>query len=63
MSKRHPTVAVGLLCAVFDKSRQAWYKAVKAAEQTALEDTLLLSEVALIRADLPRCGSKNYTIY
>jgi putative transposase len=56
MSKRHPMVAVGLLCAVFDKSRQAWYKAIKENEQTALEHRLLLNEIDNIREKLPRCG-------
>jgi putative transposase len=56
MSKRHPMVSVGLLCAVFDKSRQAWYKAIKENEQTALENRLLLNEIDDIREKLPRCG-------
>lgn len=56
MSKRHPLVPMSVLCGIFECSRQAWYKAIKSAEQEHVEMRLVIAEVALIRRQLPRCG-------
>lgn len=47
---------MGVLCGIFERSRQGWYKGLKSAEQERFEVQLVLAEVELIRVKLPRCG-------
>lgn len=48
--------SVRYLCALFGKSRQAYYEHGDRSEALALRDTLILKLVAELRCDLPRLG-------
>lgn len=48
--------SVRYLCALFGKSRQAYYDLGDSREAQALRDTLVLKLVAEVRRDLPRIG-------
>jgi putative transposase len=56
MSNLYPLVAIGKLCAVFEVSRQAWYKSLKDAEERDFQESILLHEVQKIRHRLPGIG-------
>jgi transposase InsO family protein len=48
---------VRYFCALFGKSRQAYYEQIKNIDNHGLTDALVLKLVAEIRKDLPRCGT------
>ena len=48
--------SVRYLCALFGKSRQAYYELGDSHEARALRDTLVLKLVGEVRRDLPRLG-------
>ena len=48
--------SVRYFCALFGKSRQAWYGQSHAGQQQQLSNTLILKLVEEIREDLPRAG-------
>lgn len=52
----YPTVAVGRLCALFGKTRQAWYSAADQRHEQELAETIILKLVQEVRTDLPRAG-------
>ena len=45
------------LCALFGKSRQAFYEQINKKDDGGLKDALVLKLVSEIRTDLPRCGT------
>lgn len=51
------TFGVRYFCALFGKSRQAYYEQINSADNQGFKDTLTLKLVAEIRNDLPRCGT------
>jgi putative transposase len=48
--------SVRYFCALFGKSRQAWYEQCKSSAQQQLSHSIILKLVAEIRVDLPRAG-------
>ncbi len=51
------TFGVRYFCALFGKSRQAYYEQMNRGDDQGLKDTLVLKLVGEIRNDLPRCGT------
>jgi putative transposase len=49
--------SVGYLCALFGKSRQAWYDQTDRQAEQQLSETLILKLVAEVREELPRLGT------
>lgn len=52
----YPAVAAGRLCALFGKTRQAWYVALGARQEQELAEAIVLKLVGEVRQDLPRAG-------
>ena len=53
---------MGTLCSLFGYSRQAYYQQVKAQEQQALQEGLLLQEVLRIRQTQKRLGARKLLV-
>lgn len=55
----YPSFGIKYLCALFGKTRQAYYEQQKAAQDNdaGLKKALVLKLVSEIRKDLPRCGT------
>ncbi|HTG56034.1 MAG TPA: IS3 family transposase [Niabella sp.] len=51
------TFGVRYFCALFGKSRQAYYEQINNLDNQGFRDALVLRLVAEIRKDLPRCGT------
>jgi putative transposase len=47
-----------VICGLFGKTRQAYYKLQQAEEQLVLEHALILKEVEAIRSGMPRVGTR-----
>lgn len=58
MRPYYPQVNLGTLCGLFGKSRQAWYKQQKAAQQHHLEEAIIIKRVQEIRMQMPRLGTR-----
>lgn len=43
---------------MFGKTRQAWYKSIKAKEEKQMQGLLVVDAVKKIRKDLPKCGGR-----
>jgi transposase InsO family protein len=54
----YPHYGVAYFCAVFGKSRQAWYESIHRQTEQQLSDTMILKLVAEIRSELPRIGTR-----
>lgn len=50
--------SVRYFCALFGKSRQAWYEGTHRQSEQQLADTLVLKLVSEIRSELPRVGTR-----
>lgn len=53
----YSTFGVRYFCALFGKSRQAYYEQINNQNNQGFRDALVLKLVAEIRKDLPRCGT------
>jgi putative transposase len=53
----YSTFGVRYFCALFGKSRQAYYEQINNDDNQGFRDALVLKLVAEIRKDLPRCGT------
>jgi transposase InsO family protein len=53
----YSTFGVRYFCALFGKSRQAYYEQINNCDNQGFRDALVLKLVAEIRKDLPRCGT------
>ncbi|PVY38378.1 MULTISPECIES: IS3 family transposase [Pontibacter] len=62
VEQRRPSYAVGMLCSLFGYSRQAYYQQIKAQEQQALQEDLLLQEVLRIRQTQKRLGARKLLV-
>ena len=51
-----PERAMGKMCGLFGKTRQAWYKTHRVKEVKEMQHDVVLNEVKYIRKKLPRCG-------
>ena len=58
MRRKYPHVGVGTLCGLFGKTRNAFYDHQRRATAQALLDGLVLVQVADLREDLPRLGTR-----
>lgn len=58
LKKEYPYISIANLCAVYGKSRQAYYKATQKEQQEAYYADLIEEEVLKIRKQQPRCGAK-----
>ncbi|MCU7552362.1 IS3 family transposase [Chitinophagaceae bacterium LB-8] len=47
-----------VICGLFGKTRQAYYKAKRAAEQLVLQQALIIKAVEEIRSSMPRVGTR-----
>ncbi|MDO1451704.1 IS3 family transposase [Rhodocytophaga aerolata] len=57
MNQAWPLTAMGTVCGLFGKTRQAYYEACWREEKVINEQELILQEVKRIRKDLPRVGT------
>ncbi|WP_237144834.1 IS3 family transposase [Pontibacter pamirensis] len=62
VEQRRPSRSVGTLCSLFGYSRQAYYQQIKAQEQQALQEDLLLQEVLRIRQSQKRIGARKLLV-
>lgn len=53
----YSTFGVRYFCALFGKSRQAYYEQINNHDNQSFRDALVLKLVAEVRKDLPRCGT------
>lgn len=58
MKQVHKDVGLGLLCELFGKTRQAYYKRENYQERKAIESGIVLDLVAKVREKIPRIGSR-----
>lgn len=58
LKKSYPQSSMQEVCAVYDKSRQAWYKAQEQGIQEEYREDLIEEEVKRIRKHLPRLGGR-----
>ena len=58
LRKEYPESSMDELCEVYGKTRQAWYKGQKRAQQISYESDLIIEEVKRIRQYLRRAGGK-----
>ena len=56
--QKHPTVGLRVLCGLFGKTRQAYYKAQKRQEQQEEKNQLLLKKIRKIREEMPGLGTR-----
>lgn len=54
----YPEVSLGVVCGLFGKTRQAYYKQQRAAEGLVMRDAIVIKTVKEIRADMPRIGTR-----
>ncbi len=57
MRSIHPDVSIGELCALFGKTRQAWYKSTTHASEVEVFHGKVLDFVRSIREDQPKIGT------
>lgn len=58
MRQKHPAVGLRVLCGLFGKTRQAYYKAQKSQKQQEDKNQLLLKKVRRIRQEMPGLGTR-----
>jgi len=54
----YPGTKLGMVCKVFGRTRQAWYKQRWAVDNTDVRDAILLEHVQEVRKDIPRIGTR-----
>lgn len=62
MKDLHPQVPLGRLCALFDRSRQAFYQRQQVIYEQALEEDFIVSQVQKIRMQQPRIGVRKLLV-
>lgn len=58
MRHYRPDVKLGMVCKVFGRTRQAWYKQRWAVDNTDVRDAILLEHVQEVRKDIPRIDTR-----
>ena len=58
MKQDHPRLSIRRLCALFGKTRHAYYDLCWRKQDTLLKDEVILQEVNEIRTNLPRVGTR-----
>lgn len=58
MKQHFPKLGIGLLCRLFGKTRHAYYDALWRKERSVVKEDIILQEVADIRKQLPRLGTR-----
>ena len=59
---RHPEVSLDSLCGLFGITRQGLWKQKHAASSEEIDNTAIISEVRLIRKDMPRLGARKLQV-
>ena len=54
----HPGSKLGMVCGLFGRTRQAWYKQQHAGDSTDIGDAVVLEQVRELREDMPRLGTR-----
>ena len=54
--EKHPTLSLDVICSLFGKSRQAWYKHQSKQEKVSMENAIILVLAKEIRKAQPRIG-------
>jgi putative transposase len=54
----YPQTGIKIICGLFGKSRQAWYKQQWAGKSEDLADSIIVKEVVGLREQLPRIGTR-----
>ena len=58
MKQDFPRVGIAVLCRLFGKTRHAYYDSIWRKENSLVKEDIILQEVAKIRKDLPRLGTR-----
>ena len=58
MKQDFPRVGIAVLCRLFGKTRHAYYDSIWRKENSLVKEDVILQEVAKIRKDLPRLGTR-----
>lgn len=58
MKQDFPRVGIAVLCRLFGKTRHAYYDSIWRKENSLVKEDVVLQEVAKIRKDLPRLGTR-----
>ena len=58
MKYDYPGLGIGLLCRLFGKTRHAYYDAMWRRQDTLLMEDIIVTQVATLRKDLPRLGTR-----
>ncbi|MFV0420181.1 MAG: hypothetical protein ACK5KT_15810, partial [Dysgonomonas sp.] len=58
LKERYAEVGLDTLCGLFGYTRQAYYKQLNKNARKALDKGFIISQVRLIRKDMPRLGCK-----
>ena len=58
MKQDFPQYGIAVLCGLFGKTRHAYYDALWRKESCLVREDVILQEVALIRKELPRLGTR-----